>query len=228
MIELKVEFPPGVGLEQLASVQERFRSDYPNRKDHVGWRRVEPGNEATPYNAAGRRADGYFFETSTRSRVVQLRLDAFAMHWMRPYDTWEALEEEARVRWNDVKTTLSPARVEKIGVRYINRIDVPFPIHIQEWLLTGPEVSPALGKDVSDFFMQLQFPYPKETVCVVSQAAERISDSRGGLIFDIDVGRAASFPVDTDEIWRGLRDLRAIKNEVFFKSITPKTKRLCQ
>ncbi len=111
---------------------------------------------------------------------------------------------------------------------YINRIDVPVPIDIQEWLLTTPEVAPALHRPVTGYFMQLQIPFDRGATCVVSQAVERVQEGIAGLIFDIDVGQVHEFPVDTDQMWRGLAGLRAIKNEVFFKSITMKTKRLFQ
>lgn len=229
LIDLKVEFPPGVGLEQLAAVQARFRSEYPDRRNRIGWAgRFELGDETAPPVVPEKRIDGYYFQAPGRNRIVQLRLDGFAVHWMRPYDTWDALLEETRARWYDVRQELNPVRVTKIAVRYINRIDVPMPVtHLQDWLLTSPEVAPALGRPMSQFFMQITLPFPEKGAnCVVSQAVERDREGFAGFIFDIDVTRAHEFAVEADTIWRCLGDLRAIKNEVFFKSITPKTKRL--
>jgi uncharacterized protein (TIGR04255 family) len=46
------------------------------------------------------------------------------------------------------------------------------------------------------------------------------------LIFDIDVFREAAFDVKGEELWQAFEKLRDLKNNIFFKSITPKAKEL--
>jgi uncharacterized protein (TIGR04255 family) len=41
------------------------------------------------------------------------------------------------------------------------------------------------------------------------------------VILDIDVYRVAEFPIDTDEVWNYLENLRSVKNRFFFRSLTP-------
>jgi uncharacterized protein (TIGR04255 family) len=43
---------------------------------------------------------------------------------------------------------------------------------------------------------------------------------------DIDVFREVSLEPDSEKIWEILEELRNIKNNIFFKSITQKTKEL--
>ena len=66
-----------------------------------------------------------------------------------------------------------------------------------------------------------------EATAIITQAMEPVQEgARLPLIFDIDVFRLGSFAVATDEIWTMFESLRNLKNEIFFKSITPKAEEL--
>jgi uncharacterized protein (TIGR04255 family) len=219
----------------VAAVQDRFRDAYPDRRNRIAWvGRFDLGNDTQPPSVPERRHDGFLFTSPDRIRVVQVRVDGFAMHWMRPYDTWESLRDEARRRWDDVCATLRPVRIHRIAVRYVNRIDLPMPVsEIRDWVLTEPELAPAIGRPMNHFFMQMNVPFVgRDATCTITETVDydpaRVPSQHAGFIFDIDVSRVHDYPVATPEVWKALEDLRAIKNEVFFKSITPRTKRLFQ
>ena len=46
------------------------------------------------------------------------------------------------------------------------------------------------------------------------------------LIFDIDVWKLTNYKSDDEEMWKEFEKLRKFKNDVFFNSITEKTKEL--
>ncbi len=104
---------------------------------------------------------------------------------------------------------------------------------IRDWVLTEPELAPAIGRPMNHFFMQMNVPFVgRDATCTITETVDydpaRVPSQHAGFIFDIDVSRVHDYPVATPEVWKALEDLRAIKNEVFFKSITPRTKRLFQ
>ena len=54
-----------------------------------------------------------------------------------------------------------PEAIERLAVRYINRIDVPSPgIDLKQYFRTSPEISPDLPQELSGYFMQLTLPQP--------------------------------------------------------------------
>ena len=61
---------------------------------------------------------------------------------------------------------------------------------------------------------------------MITLAIEKVTDQKLSLIFDIDVSRAVVYIDNKEEIWRDFEKLRIFKNEIFFKSITDKTKEL--
>jgi len=46
------------------------------------------------------------------------------------------------------------------------------------------------------------------------------------ILLDIDVFRTAELPVDDEEIWKVMEQLREEKNQVFEASITPRAREL--
>lgn len=76
--------------------------------------------------------------------------------------------------------------------------------------------------------MRLVIPEPKtQAVAVITEMMEPIADSSKALplILDIDVFREAALDVN-DRIWETFESLRNLKNDIFFKSVTPKAKEL--
>jgi len=66
-------------------------------------------------------------------------------------------------------------------------------------------------------------------MAVITQTMEAVTDANKlPLIFDIDVFRVAAFEVKDEGVWQVFEKLRDLKNNIFFKSITPKAKELFQ
>jgi uncharacterized protein (TIGR04255 family) len=98
----------------------------------------------------------------------------------------------------------------------------------KEYVLTTAEIAPGLPQGMSEFFMRLVVPKQElDAVAIITQTMEPVTEgARLPLIFDIDVFRIGSFTVATGEIWTIFESLRDLKNEIFFKSITPKAREL--
>ena len=76
--------------------------------------------------------------------------------------------------------------------------------------------------------MQLTIPNPDiEANAIINETIENVSNSqRLPLIFDIDVFREVNIVENKQEIWATFDQLRDFKNEIFFNSITDKTREL--
>jgi len=67
-------------------------------------------------------------------------------------------------------------------------------------------------------------------VTIVTETMEPIGESSDRLpwILDIDVFRVAVFNPQDQAMWESFEHLRILKNDIFFKSITPKARELFQ
>ncbi|NOT95989.1 MAG: TIGR04255 family protein, partial [Nitrospira sp.] len=149
---------------------------------------------------------------------------------LKPYDKWTTLRDEAQELWQHYVRIASPQTVTRVALRYINRIEIPLPMRdFKDYILTTPETAPDLPQGLDNFFMRLVIPDPKgQAVAIVTETVEPIDElsNRLPLIFDIDVFRAGAFNVQDNSMWETFESLHDLKNDIFFKSLTPKAKEL--
>lgn len=233
LLDIRVKLPPQTDLARLGAFHDTIKQKYPEKQERVSWRghiEVKASPAAQVFQSAAGGPDGYLFTSIDGRQVVQARLDGFTFSRLKPYDTWEALRDEAKQLWQHYVKIAAPESVTRIALRYINRMEIPLPIKdFKEYILTTPEIAPDLPQGLGSFFMRLVIPDAKtQAVAIVTEAVEPIDEAsnRLPLIFDIDVFRLAAWNVQDRALWETFEQFHELKNEIFFKSITPKAKGL--
>lgn len=230
LVDLRVEFPGEVSLDQLDALHEKWREEYPKKS-----KRVEYQGSFRFAGRQGLKTDtattqrGFDFRNPDETQVVQARLDGFTFSRLRPYTDWADFTAKSRALWDVYQNQTRPSRVTRIALRYINRIEIPLPMNdFKDWILTLPEIAPDLPQGLAGYFMRLVLPFEKQKLnAIVTQAIEPGDHvERLPIIFDIDVFQKGSFSSDGEDIWPRLGELRDIKNRVFFRSLTDRAKEL--
>lgn len=172
---------------------------------------------------------GYLFRSLQESKVIQARLNGFAFSKLKPYEDWESFRSEAKDLWKSYIENTKPQKILRISMRYINRIEIPLPMRdFKEYILTHLQIAPDLPQAISQFFIRFEIPnYKIPATAVIIQTIENVTDkNRLPLIFDIDVIRENEYSIDSSEVWTDFENLHDFKNDIFFSSITEKTKEL--
>ena len=65
---------------------------------------------------------GIRFRSADGKHIAQFKRDGFVFSRLEPYDTWEQLFGESQRLWNIHKELAGPAEIQRIGLRFINRI----------------------------------------------------------------------------------------------------------
>lgn len=229
VLELKTKNPPETTLETLSSIYEDIHDTYPTKTSRVSFKagfKIEEGKSPIVFEPTGDPI-GYSFTSSNGKQIIQALTHGFVFSRLNPYDGWETFRDEAYKLWNCYKQRANPKSITRIGLRYINRIQIPLPItDFKDYILTFPDISPGINQSLSNFFMRLEIPQELPTMAVIMQTMEPItSDKKLPLIFDIDVFRETTIKID-DEVWKDFEKLRDIKNDIFFKSLTENCKEL--
>jgi uncharacterized protein (TIGR04255 family) len=170
------------------------------------------------------------FRSSDGRRIVQVRQDGYTFNWLKPYESWEALRDEARTHWERYREVFQPRVVTRLGLRYINRLELPLPFNdFREFVTTAPDIARTLPQGLSGFFLRLEIPHGgRELIAMVTETMQSpIDDGRRlPFIFDIDIVREQSVDPDAPAIWDTFEAMRHYKNEIFFESMTTKAKDL--
>lgn len=233
ILDIKAKLPDGVSLNIFDEFQENIKDRFGDRKTKHSFKaefRFLPGkDESTPIISKGKTDEGYIFHSKHENKIVQARLDGFTFNKLRPYEDWNKFHSEARELWELYDKIIKPVSVDRIALRYINRIEIPLPFDdFSEYILTNPQIAPKLPQSLSHFLMRIEIPNNEiGAVAIITQTMQKSTESQKlPLIFDIDVIRTNSYTEKRSDMWNDFNLLRCFKNEIFFNSITEKTKEL--
>jgi uncharacterized protein (TIGR04255 family) len=228
IIDLRVKLPEGVSLSDLERVHEMVVEEYPERKNrNLLETRMEVGKSVATSSRSTHI--GFLCSSSDSRQVFQARRDGFTMSRLAPYQTWAHLRDEARRLWDVYREITSPAAIERVAVRYINRLDLPLPLaDFRDYVRTAPEVSPDLPQGLAGFFFQVTIPQEDigSTLLLNEAMVEPASPNVVSVVLDIDLFRTNGLSSKEEDLWNLLEKLRERKNEVFEACITDKLREL--
>jgi uncharacterized protein (TIGR04255 family) len=166
---------------------------------------------------------GYAFVGGEGKHVVQFRMNGFTFSRLAPYQTWEQLRNEAKVLWESYSARVGTLSVVRVGLRYINQLDLPAPVRdLRDFVRLYPEVSADLSQQLAGFFLQVQVPQEDlGSMLILNEAM--VPPARPdvvSVILDIDVFKQGIKLESDDEMWDILESLRVRKNLVFEGCIT--------
>ena len=222
---------PGVTLDDLAHVVDRdvFTASSPAI---VFSGRIDVNPDGITGDTSGEQI-GHVFRRNDGLRVVQSRLNGFAYSIVAPYDTWETFSAEAWQYWQAYRMVVRPTKASRLGVRFINKIDIPqASIEIKDYLRTAVDVSPYLPQLTARYFLQVVVPILSfdASATITSTIVAPPTEDSTSLILDIDTWREFDIPLEGDagdeRIRETLDDLRKAKNYVFEACITDATRGL--
>ena len=163
---------------------------------------------------------GFRFESADKLHVAQFGRNGFAFSRLKQYDDWKQFTGEAIRLWEIYVEIAEPIEVERLGIRFINMIEVAEPAEVATWLANPPQSPGGLKLPVQNFVHQTRYsipdhPYGLNVVQVIQPTANSPSGTLN-LILDLDVS-TDQLPVESDDsrMMERLEDMRWIKNKAF-------------
>jgi uncharacterized protein (TIGR04255 family) len=228
ILDIQVETAEGLTPLSLAACQDSVLADYPTKRE---LKATIAQFEMVPQLVASATSQdlGFAFISPDGKQLFQTRMNGFTVNRLAPYVRWETFSQEARRLWNIYREAAKPARITRIALRYINRIDIPTgPVELKDYFNTTPEVARGLPQSMAGFFMQVLLPLEdvKAFVNIVETIVEPPQPGIVSVVLDLDFFRTAELPGNEEELWNLFEVLRVKKNAVFDTCITEKTKEL--
>lgn len=218
VIEIRVLGRDDGSLNDFLSLQ-RDEPDFTERKDVQYATAAFALGEKISYEGSGKHV-GYQFWSSDKKRVFQARLDGFNFSRLAPYDSWETFISEAQRIWRRYRAVALPKAIERVSVRYINRLDLPAPADLKQYLRTGPEIAPDLPQELGNWVLHLEIPYGEMLLVLNEAALPSVVPGTVAVLLDIDLVMTNRVPQDETGLWDLFETLRHRKNEIFERSIT--------
>ncbi len=230
--------------EDLLTFQEDIKESFPNVKNKMAIQgafefNLENPEEINP-QLFSNQPEGYIFVSNDQKRIIQAKLHGFTFSKLRPYQSWKDFYGEAYQLWQKYIEITCPLKVVRLALRYVNQIIIPVPkegvIELKDYIKTLPEIPNDLSVAIEGYFMQLVLnhtQYQPSRAIINQTIGQMIENDEGNkaypLIFDIDVFQEVNLSLDDQAIKNIFEaNLKCFREDIFFKSITEKTKELFQ
>lgn len=164
------------------------------------------------------------------SIIIQIKSDAVSFSRLPPYEGWTNLISEFR-KYHAWYTKNNFKKLSRIGVRFINRIDIPRldgKIELKDYIRIYPNTPKSKFPDLGNFSVQTTSALDDNRILIVNvySAEDPPLLNHGSLIFDIDVVQSSNLPGNNDELYAALDEIRQQKNFFFESLLTTKCKGL--
>lgn len=228
LLDIQVQLPEGKDLKALHTIFDEVKDKYPSEKKRFtfsGTIEFKAQEEQAKSSISNTLVDGYLFYSENKTKVFQARLNGFTFNKHKPYQSWNALRKEAKQLWALYKKIAEPIAINRIALRYINKILLKTPFTPSSYFKTIPKLANELDYDMNNLFSQISIVNNKINArAIITEAIEPTGTDAVLFLLDIDVFQTGEFK--ESEIWKNFESLRDFKNKIFFKSITDKTLKL--
>jgi uncharacterized protein (TIGR04255 family) len=210
---------------QLTSVYNR-QEDVMNLNFSVG---AAPGE---PPQAAIKQELGKRISSDDLTQIVLLGASNFAVSQLAPYPGWEVFFERFSRDWALWKRTMGYRKVVRVGVRFINRIDVPrtnddTTIDEADYLNVYPHLPSSL-RPFTGYAVQAQLRLHDIGCGLIINSGAVPSPLIGynSYLLDFDISMEPEPPQRDEDIYELLNRIRVTKNQVFELCVTDRAKEI--
>jgi uncharacterized protein (TIGR04255 family) len=156
--------------------------------------------------------------------VAQFRTNGFTFSKLEPYTTWDDVFGEAQRLWSIYLKIARPLEAKRLAVRYINRLRVPSATDLRDYLEAPPVLPPPIPSAIREFLTRvLVFDSVRNASAILIQALEALDPTTIQILLDIDAFRDVALPPGDPSLLEVFEQLRSLKNDIFFASVTEKT-----
>lgn len=208
-------------------VYEKIQRDFPKRRQ-VKHLDVDVSAKSEGVEQEVRTTDRIQFLRHDEKALIQVSQNLLAVNHLRPYPTWEGFLPLIRKGFDAYYEVAKPVSIQRIGLRYINRIELPGPkVKLEDYLAFYAFLGPDLPQDHGPFIVGVDIPYENERDGLRLQMSSANSQKPGmlAILLDLDYSlrRPASIGFDATFGWIEIAHSRV--EEVFEGCVTDTLRR---
>lgn len=228
---IEVRFANHINALDLEKLVLKMRSKFTIQKlEEVGLKISHEEQSGVRAETSMRLAGYKLIGNADSSIIVQVKHDAVSTSRLPPYEGWSKLVAEFK-KYYDWYTNKNFKTLSRIGVRYINRIDIPLvdkKIELGHYFKIYPNVPKSNFPAINNFSVQTDAALDSDRVLTINVrgADEPPLLKHGSIIFDLDIAQSKNLPTTPPQLYRILDEIRERKNFFFENLLTTKCKRL--
>lgn len=138
---------------------EKVKEHFPHREQRIV-QEIEVIQDSQSLQQQLRTSERILLFAENRSLLIQLGPRLLVVNALKPYPTWAGFKPKIEEAFGALSTTIELKGLQRVGLRYINRIEMPLPQldlarYFQFYLYLGPN----LPQNTDNFFAWADFVY---------------------------------------------------------------------
>jgi len=176
-------------------------------------------------------ADRMQFLRDDERALIQVGPNLLAINHLKPYPTWQEFLPLIRQGFDAYLAAANPKGIQRIGLRYINRMEIPGErIELEDYFEFRPFVAPRLPQDFGPFIVGVQIPYEDSSDTLRLQLASATVETPHTVpvMLDLDYFLAQPGRVSPDRVFEWVEVAHSHVEEVFEACITDRLRQMFQ
>ena len=217
----------------LEKIQRRLKSVYPNAQPLQNVQ-ISLNNTGSQFNVS-QNPKGFRLSNNDQTDILFLNSRGVTAARLAPYPNWEHLRENAKIAWEEWRSATPGYPIDRLGVRFVNRIDVPVgeepTFQMNEYVNFFPSSAPISAGPLLAYLLQISIPTVDPnwiaTITTTSLGTTQVPKHHS-LMLDIDVFCSQNIPMRDEQLWPMFDNARLIKNDIFERCVTDASRKLFQ
>lgn len=208
---------------------------YPDKKENIEINfsleySPQDGKQASSFRP---KQTGYRLTSVDQTDIVIIAPQSLTIARLAPYPGWDKFYDRMIFAWKIWKRIVKVQDINRIGVRYINRIDIPTNglenINIMDYLNFYPNIPVFSGIPMTDYLIQITIPtsnplWIANIASFIHQPPVLVNTT--SLMLDIDIYSTEKLPLNDKDLMLRLEEARELKNILFKQCVTSKAEEL--
>ncbi len=212
---------------------ERIKHEFPKKQQReIQEAQITLGQDTA--SAGVQRLPSWLqFLSETSNTMIQVAENLLVVNQLHPYRHFEEWEQVVYRALNEYKAAASPQTVSRIGVRYINRIEIPgTQVSMEDYFAIYPQLPISLGNRHRSFLVRVEVPQVDQghSVLITFGNSEPPQAMGEKLVFMLDLYDIAelNIPPDESELRAQIRQAHDNVVKAFEDSITNRLRDLLE
>ena len=190
----------------------------------------QDANKSSPLVEAKQELDRVQYPDKAGTSLVSIGHNVMSVHVLRPYPGWESFFPKIEEAYNAYIEASDPAGVVRIGLRYINKIEIPSsdPVDLRDYFNSPPSMPDGISVNMSNFFTRTESTYKDAPIRLIQTfGTSSAPENAYGFLLDIDlVCLLSENPLPCDQALEVVDDMRTRERDAFEAYITDTTREI--
>lgn len=109
------------------------------------------------------------FKHRSRPLILQLAEDSFSVSTLQPYQGWRTMRQDVLAAWQHVEQVLQPEIINRLGLRYINRISKrTAQDRLDTWFIANDYIPASLLRSAPGFLLREEIHLDAENILILT------------------------------------------------------------